>query len=426
MKRRRLFMAAGSAWVLLASGLVAGSPAAAGSPVPSGERSTGSDGVPAMVPDQSRQEALWRDVNKYVDSHKARGFAGGRFEPDGLTVRIFWAGDPPVELSKVAAKHTSASVMTVTRVPLDRPQFVAAARRLVDEATRAGIQVVSAGRTPDVLGTRVRLEGSATEAEKDTLQGLGATEILEGEGALIPLASRHADLFPYYGGGVMTGGPGYYCSTGWAVYKADNSKAMVTAQHCGTNRNWATWGSPAGGSGNSNNYYVGSSDSGHALTDSMLITGGGYTGAVFVGPWNSTSGRFLNDAVDPPLWSFICAEGGMSGEVCNGRVEDVDQVGPKGGGPGFYARSSDGVTALAGKGDSGSPAIAFDGGRVVLRGLLSQSSGDHPADCAKAGNNPWYEWKDPTNGKYRTCYSEVFYINQSEVHAALNVRPDLF
>jgi hypothetical protein len=378
-----------------------------------------SNAVPADVVDQSRQEALWRDVNDYVDSGKADGFAGGRFEPDGRTVRIYWAGDPPAQLTRLAAKHTSQAVMTVGRVKYDRQQHIAVARKLVNEAERAGIRVVSAGRTPDFAGIRVRLEGTATAAQKDALRWLGATEIVEGEGALVPLSGRHDDSPPFFGGGVITNRDGDACSTGWAVLTAQGAEAMVTAQHCGTNKTYYTWGTPAGGDGNDNGVFVGRSNSGHDLTDSMLLTGADYHKDVFEGAWDGWEAGPIQDARDPAYWSDVCAEGGLSGAVCNARVEEVDVIGPGGGGPGFYARSKDGVSALGGRGDSGSPAIAYDGGRIVLRGMLEEASITHPADCPKAGDNAWYGWKR------RLCFVRVFFVNQSAIHEALNVQPIL-
>jgi hypothetical protein len=38
-------------------------------------------------------------------------------------------------------------------------------------------------------------------------------------------------------------------------------------------------------------------------------------------------------------------------------------------------------------------------------------------DCPKDLNNPWYGWRN------RTCYSRVFFVNQSAIHPAHNVQP---
>ncbi|GAA3741046.1 hypothetical protein GCM10022225_25500 [Plantactinospora mayteni] len=407
--------------MVLMAGLAVGSPVVAQDQA--GASTAGAS--PTGVWDQSRQDAIWRDVNDFVDNAKVSGFAGGRYEPDGRTVRIFWAGDPPAALHQLAARHAETqAAMTIHPVALDRRQFVAAAREVVAQARQAGIPVVSAGRTPDFAGMRVRLEGTATTVQKETLRALGATEIVENEGAHVPLIGRYDDTPHFYGGSVITARAGI-CSTGWVVRRADNTSAMVTAQHCGENAAWFTWGSPAGGSGNSNGLYVGQSGTGHALTDSVLISGVRYYPATYVGPWNSTSGRDINEAREPAYWSEFCAEGALSGEVCSVRVEEIDAVGPDGAGPGFYGRSVDGVTAVAGRGDSGSPAIAYNNGRVVLGGMVQAASGGHPADCAKDGGNPWYAWKDPSSGSYRTCFSRVFFVNQSAIHAALNVEPRL-
>jgi hypothetical protein len=413
---KRLLRVMVSAWAVLITAVTQGSPALA-------EPATGTGQAyrpAASAVDQSRQEALWEDILNYVDKGKVSGFAGGSFASDGRTVNIYWTGNPPATLTTLAARHNTAALMSVTEVAYSKQEFVARARTLFASARQAGIPVMSVGRTADFIGTRVEVEDAVTAAERKLLNELGATEIVEGSGATLQL-SRTNDPWQQ-GGAVITDRADAACSSGWAVRKPNGTRGMITAQHCGPNREWWSFGNPPAGNGQ-NGPWFGESNAGDDLTDSMVISDDSlyepYTPNTYWGPWNNDSAVTNQHAADPPLGSYICAEGGMSGEACGARVEEVDVIGPEGAGPGFWARRSDGG-AVGGIGDSGSPALDLGpngNGPVILRGMLDSTSIIHPADCDHTNNNPWYEYK------LRHCYGRIFFVYQSAVNAANGVTP---
>ncbi|MBE8522002.1 hypothetical protein ILP97_31725 [Amycolatopsis sp. H6(2020)] len=408
------------------------------------------------------REALWLDVSVYASQDHASGFAGGAFDPDGHTLNVYWAGDSPAQLTRLAANRASgdgvaAARMTVHRVAENRAQFVARARQVVAAAQRAGMRVW-AGRTRDFTGMQVDVEGAITTAQRAFLETLGATVINDGLGASVPLVggsavdtgSDHRPTSTAKAVGqerfnpVRGGSPGGqvitdehhvpYCSTGWNVQTADGKPAgMVTAQHCSNDKPtyWYTWGECPGCPQQSLPVGppVGPSESGHSLTDSMIINNGAphgtpppYDARILTGAWDTDFAAAVRFAQDPAFDQMICADGGMTGEVCGVRVDKVDTLGPDGAGPGFYAGTATAPTpfAVAGRGDSGGPAESpmSDFG-VILHGMIQNSIENHVINCP-GGGNPWQAFRD------RPCFYRVFFVNQSAISAAHHLYPQLY
>lgn len=407
----------GLALAISLSALVAVTPPAGASPTPT-------PGVAGKQVDRSAaptsghqdaQEALWEDLQHYVTNGKIRGLAGGSFEADGRTLTVYWAGEPPTALTAIAQRHAATAVMSMVSVPYDKQEIAARAKRLIAAAKQQGIPLGGVSSTRDFRGLRAKVEPSATATQRNALRELGAAEVVNGGGKPVPLV-RYADTPDFWGGAVikrpLPGGSNQVCSTGWAVKNSAGNKSMLTTRHCGPNQDWTTY---------SNNLFVGRSNSGHSGTDSMRLTGAGYSNLSYVGPWNSSSGRQNNGAADVALNSTICASGALSGEVCNGRVDQVNAFDSGGTGPGFWASATQGLTGLAGQGDSGGPAYSYSAtGRLILRGMIVSSELQFSAACPGGDSNPWN-----TGSPRRLCFTPVFFTNQSAIHAALGVTPIL-
>ncbi|WP_159104846.1 hypothetical protein [Plantactinospora sp. BB1] len=367
--------------------------------------------------DQSAQVELVAQLHQLTASKGLRGFAGSALDADGRTVRLYWAGDQPSALRSFASRLRSGVRLSVISVPYDQEEIVARARALIKAAKLRGIPIGAVSSTSDLRGLHADVEPSATAEQRAELRRLGATEISEA-GAMVPLA-RYSDSAPFWGGAVIerpgaVSGSFAHCSTGFAARTSSGTVGMLTAEHCGANRDWTT-PTVLGLS----SVPVGRSNAGHATTDSMLITGRTYSAFLYRGDWSSGTGRQVTSRSGPSIDQKVCAGGGMSGEVCNATVHRINVIGPNGAGPGYFARTSSSSVPLAGQGDSGGPgfAVAVSNGNITALGIVSSAYlTDRATSCPGGTSNPWNN-----SVPARECFYNVHFINLTAIEAALGV-----
>jgi hypothetical protein len=349
------------------------------------------------VGDQSAQVKALARLYDLIDANHLSGLAGTSLAKDGQAVEVFWAGSVPSILRSLAAQSASTqATLSIISVPYSKEQIGAHARALIAKAKQQKIPLVSVASTADFRGLHVDVEPSATLAQREELQRMGASEVGE-SGPLVPL-SRFSDGQPFWGGAVIESSSNL-CSTGFAVQNSSGTRGIATAHHCGTN---TTWNTPLGAR-------VGTSNGGHVNSDSMIITGTDYAASLYIGPWDSVQGTPINAKAEPALGQPICAGGGLSGEVCGATVTLVNAFDAAGIGPGYVA-TRDPSVGLAGHGDSGGPSYAdpITTGNVTLLGMIISADGADAAPCNGGSSNPW-------NTVDRQCFFRVFFTNQSAV-----------
>jgi hypothetical protein len=162
----------------------------------------------------------------------------------------------------------------------------------------------------------------------------------------------------------------------------------ISAGHCGANGQGATIpGQP--------------SPTGTILADSnardtlAINYPAGVSGAIYNGPWNSSTGVRVGGAVADYVGNFICTGGASSGEHCGIQVQAVNQFVNVGYviGPETRAALPAGQCASA-PGDSGGPAYSYrSDGRVDARGTISAGitgTATCPGVVPNGSSTVWY------------------------------------
>lgn len=375
-----------------------------------------SGSVAAAAPpagDQSAQLQAMADLQRQIGVEDLRGLAGSVFEPDGRTVRLYWAGPQPTALRQFTARAQAADI-AITSVPYNQEQIVKRSRALIKAAKKRNIPIGAVSSTADFRGLLADVDPSATAEQRAALQELGADEIREGSATMVPLA-RYSDTSPFWAGAaIQERGANPLCSTGFAARTSSGTVGMVTAYHCGTNTDWTTptvFGYPE--------RTVGRSNAGHLNTDSALITGGAYSAFMYRGDWASNTGRQISSIGNASVNQKVCSGGGLSGEVCNATVDTVNVTGPNGAGPGYFAKTSSSSVPLAGQGDSGGPgfAVAASTNNITILGIVSSAYATEKAtDCTGGTSNPWNN-----SVPARLCFFRVHFVNAKAIESALGV-----
>jgi hypothetical protein len=148
-----------------------------------------------------------------------------------------------------------------------------------------------------------------------------------------------------------------YCTTGFAVWKPNGMEAMTTARHCGTDMDWASPLSDA---------FVGHTGAGQCGIDTALLTGANYGPHIFVGPWDSSTGRTVVGYGNPADESYVFVSGSWQG-ASTVRVKSVGQYVDIYGcrvGPGFWTRDEE-LDGSVGTGDSGGPVAGATSGPIT-------------------------------------------------------------
>jgi hypothetical protein len=158
-----------------------------------------SGSVAAAAPpagDQSAQLGVMADLQRQVGPDGLRGLAGSMFDPDGRTVRLFWAGPQPTGLRQFAARKLATEIV-VTSVPYNQEQIVERARALITAAKKRNIPIGAVSSTADFRGLLADVDPAATAEQRAALRELGADEIGDGSATMVPL-SRYSDTSPFW------------------------------------------------------------------------------------------------------------------------------------------------------------------------------------------------------------------------------------
>lgn len=262
-----------------------------------------------------------------------------------------------------AAEAAAPIAFSIHRTEFPVGRLLAEARRL---ANQPGVSYASP--TEDYDGVLVSLREGEGTTVPDSDFPLDVAEPSD----IVP-ASRNADTKPVYGGALLKHNTAnVVCSAGIGV-KVGGELGFTTAQHC-----------PIGTySGYNSGVNLGTSNSGHAAsakTDTRFVRAGTWSRNVWTGPWNSSSSTYTYRAASNPAnGQRICADGGITGEVCGetyvrgtGTYAITNGIRRE---PGFWIFTEIIVRGyqrcVVNQGDSGSPAYNYtSNGQLDVRGLV--------------------------------------------------------
>ncbi len=299
------------------------------------------------------------------------GLGGTWIDDDGKTVRLYWKGAVPDEMETLLADvRADGTPVAVIAARYSAAELMAEASRIADlkPAQVDGVQITGAGPRNDYSGLDVRIAKAedlsrARQRITSKIPLLLTVRRQAGEAA-----SRWDDSPPFWGGAAVDRSCGLgchtYCTTGFAVWNSAGIEGLITARHCGQNVNWYT---PLG------DRLVGGTGSGNASIDTGLIRGQDYGPTIYIGAWDSSSGRAVGTSGDPSINSLIFVNGSWGGYVVV-RVVSVGQYETVNGvkrGPGFWTLDEAG-TGSVGEGDSGGPVGNNYNNftRVIARGMI--------------------------------------------------------
>lgn len=337
------------------------------------------------------------------------GFGKVKVDYEKATVEVFWQGVPPDDLAQLDEAQIDGVRVNVVKVAHSQSELVSAGQKLLAaERSRLGPHnAVAVMPNADMSGIVVEvLRGSeAAKATADTsaryrdLVDL-PVEVRTVADEVIP-ATRQNDSAPWQGGGAIADSTGDdYCSTGFAIVRADGTGRLLSASHCDDHR--AIGAVMRDGVGDRIGVL---SNRDHAL-DSELIdpdASPATIGKVFGGPWNASTSHaryqwFVVGAGTPAEGQEVCTSGARSGEHCNRIIRETSisfNCGHASDCTGFRASGASGSVSAA-IGDSGGPIFTEPvNGQVRARGIISAVSGS--TDCGAIA--------EPT-----TCYTSVYGI----------------
>jgi len=371
------------------------------------------DGSPSP---EATEELRWQsDVGDYVDSligaaTKSGVFTAGAFENDSHGFTLYGVGDqPPRAVAALLANPPSQVTPLWRSVPFSEEELFSAVDKLSTSAE--GLTVVAVD--DDFSGMTVQRTSDAVKVPP-TVNGVPVTSIQTGGTTPVGLTNaRGTEGGPFRGGQrtnvELPSGHWGNCSTGFRVYQGTD-RSMLTAAHC-------TWqGDPATITPGrefrlyGNDTVVGHSTSaGQASRDVQLIDDQGYLNAIYTGC--SSCDTYRNIAGGAGYLDFgewVCISGGYSGASCgivNTTYADINI------GTGYGTRlvlglaliqASPETYAIAGDGDSGSPAFTNPSGDtsadVYAAGIVS-GSGGHLETCPAFAT---------LSGHVRNCWSAIW------------------
>ncbi|WP_181785435.1 hypothetical protein [Streptomyces phytophilus] len=358
ISRLRLALTAGAGCAILLSA-TAWAPTAASeeSPKRSTLASADSPGSAASLEDvlddprllaQEKAVATAQHIQEVTAEGNLTGFTGTRVAPDAVT--LYWKGELPAAVRDVVDTAEPVTVAVVS-VGFSAAELDAAAQALMDNPPPGITSLITeVGFSNDFAGLRVATETALparSAAPETTADGIPLRYDVAPQA--VAAAGRWDDNAPFWGGGLIVNGNSA-CSTAFSVVKPSGTDGLLTARHCGKNKQWKT---PTG-------TVVGTSGDGSVARDAVVITGKSYQPYVFKGPYNSTdvNKRFgVRNIGHPSLDQYVVASGaysgastirvGMNNQYAN--IRDFGRVGP-----GAWAKNTGGVASV-GHGDSGGP-----------------------------------------------------------------------
>jgi streptogrisin D len=411
----RSFLASAACLALIVSTVAAWPARASGSPVPPAGPESASDsprivdGAGTLTEVEQAQLPLVEaadEIQALVDKHGLAGFAGVAIDLQRRSVTLSWKGELPRVLATELRRIRADVDVEVVPVPYSLAELDHEARRIARE--HSGV-VAEVGPTPDFRGLRV--------AVKADLAAPAATAAADGIRSHIPLtfdgtsrperAMRWDDISPFWGGNAIDRLVNpilrtyVYCTTAFAGRRPNGQEVLITARHCGTNKEWRT---PLG------DRLVGTTENGAASLDATVLTGGDYSPLIYVGNYQSIVGRVVVGAGNPAQYSWVFPSGSWSGASVV-QVTLVNQYVVLDGqviGPGFFTEHPDQVASV-GEGDSGGPvAQAADLTTVNARGMISAVDRNTEGPCQGL----------VVTG--RVCAWRAYHVNITQIANALN------
>jgi streptogrisin D len=348
-------------------------------------------------------------IHELAAAQQLSGIAGTAFVNDRKVV-LYWQGSLPIAMTDLLRELRQNVAIEVRKVPYSLATLDKEARRIMDVApAQWGTRVTHVGPLPDFSGLQVGIDPSSAAEGKTTIRSSVKT-VVNAAPPAVPAAWRWGDTPPFYGGAAIDRpgtfpGTYYYCTTGWAARRrSNNQEVMITARHCGTNKDWRT---PEG------NRLVGHSDGGNAGLDAMSISGGDYSPFIYIGSWDSSSSLRVGSSGYPSVNQYYCTSGSWSGAVCNNRAQTVNAYADISGlgriGPGTWTLNANNLSA-AGQGDSGGPTFAFTNSNTRARaiGMIEAIDGNYERPC---GGIP----------EDRLCASRVFSVQVPNILNGLSL-----
>ena len=343
---------------------------------------------------QAGPAELAASVQRLAAREGLDGFVGTVLAGDG-TVLLYWHGQVPQAVRRLAEQPGGIEVRPAaySRETLDRE-----ARRLL--ATSGG-RVVAAAPLADFSGLEVALAPTAAGQAPPRVASTVRT-VLRARTAAVAL-SRFSSSPPFRAGSAIRSPGHMYCTSGFAARRANGEEVLLTARHCGPNRQWV---SPESGR------VVGWSDTGDGSVDAMAISGADYEPLTFTGPWSSSRSVPVTRAATPSIGALVCTSGAFSGQVCGNQVVRVNAYELLGGqvvGPGAIIEQVDRAPA-AGQGDSGGPVYSLRGGSAVAHGAIDLGYLDTEVPC---DGHPDFQ--------NRRCYWRVFTVDAPAILETLGL-----
>jgi hypothetical protein len=327
---------------------------------------------------------LAKRIRQASDQNALRGYAGAELDLDANRVILYWQGQVPTGLTRLPRGGVN---LEVRRAPYSLATLDAESRRL-SAAYKGVVQINSIGPLRDYSGLAVKVDPSIGANRARQLLKSSVPLTITERPAATPLYDRWADAPPFWGGAVITSSVAT-CSTGFAVTRSGTS-AMMTSRHCGMNVDWRT---PI------DSRFVGRTTIGDATRDSALLTGSSYDPYIYIGDYRSTTGDNVSGWHYPFVGEHVCMGGGLTGEVCGNRVDEI-QVYVQNGtvGPGYWTIQVSQLAA-AGNGDSGGPSYTRDSLGIHATGIITLGTLTSLVPCIGY------------TGGGRKCYYEIFSTN---------------
>ncbi|MBX9395079.1 S1 family peptidase [Streptomyces sp. TRM72054] len=357
---------------------------------------------------QAEAQEVADAIDIAVREKKLKGFTGLKVAPEGVT--LHWKGSLPAPVRSVI--NNASLPVEIEPAQFSLAELDAAARDFISSPPASlGAKVTRVGPSPDFTALEVVTEDTVSvrsAAPVTTEDGIPVRYKTEPQAESV---SRWNDTEPFWGGNAIDRlvDPIFrnytYCTTAFPVRRSNGTEGILSAQHCGTNKEWRT---PQG------DRLVGTSDSGSSSLDAMVLTGASYGAAIYIGDYASTSGAYVGAAANPSVNSYVFASGSWSGASVlrvthtNQYVTNEDGVAV---GPGFWALNEEG-DATVGQGDSGGPVAGThsDPNRVTARGLISMIAlGSYQGSCTGLTSDG------------RLCSTRSFHVNIGSIASGLGV-----
>ncbi|MGH3316617.1 MAG: hypothetical protein ACRDO0_10790, partial [Nocardioidaceae bacterium] len=338
-------------------------------------------------------------------------FSGSVLHRRSRTLVVQGVGTAPSEVARAMAAAPPGLAVRWDRVRFSRDALLRKAA-----AVGRDPRVMSVLLEPDFDGLVVGLETNAPHAAVAAPRRLRTAQAVlrrRGDDSIavrftspMPLSSaaRTNDRAPFSGGSrIVTGGVA--CTSGFpAQRRANGDDVLVFANHCSSGRAGVVWRTAQ------QRRVVGRSTAIHSVRwDTQVLNGRRYGNAIFVGGIASNLGR----RIVGPVATFSrgdrwCVSGSFSGELCGSRIINTNllfRTSPGGPVMGPAVVLSQPGVAVAGQGDSGSPAFTrAAGGGVRVAGVLSAINTAFREPCRGIGGRlcasrvvviPWARFRGP-------------------------------